>query len=209
MWKGKKVNAVCLICTTMLFALIGCNGTENKNALKDETSPSPVISMTQEARPSVENTVGSVNQGSEKEQDKGKDKEGTVENKEKTKEISVYCINDDVSDKDSVTVCVPQDEKITAELITNLVVSEFVNQNLTLGVKDVTEENGIVTVNFTGDDAPVVNVGAGIEVIILDCISQSILDNISSCDKIIFHIDGEAYESGHQCFGFDEPYLWR
>ena len=209
MWKGKKGNAVCLLCTTLLCTLIGCNGTESGSASKDEISPSPVIEMTQEVKPSVENTDGSMNQGSDKEQEKDKDKEEIIEDKEKTKEISVYCINDDVSDKDSVTVCVPKDEEITAEFITHLVVSEFVNQNLTLGVKDVSEENGIVVVNFTGDAAPVVNVGAGIEVIILDCISQSILDNISSCDKIIFRIDGEAYESGHQCFGFDEPYLWR
>ncbi len=205
MLKGKKVNVACLLCTTMLCALIGCKGTDGNKAAKDESSPSPVVNVTQEVEPSVENTDGSMNQDSDVEQDKDE----IIEDKEKTKDISVYCINDDVSDKDSVKVCVPQDEEITAELITKLVVSEFANQNLTLGVKDVSEKDGIVIVNFTGDDAPVLNVGAGIEVIILDCISQSILDNISSCDKIIFRVDGKAYESGHQCFGFDEPYLWR
>lgn len=123
-----------------------------------------------------------------------------------TKEVSVYSFESDTFNVIDVVKVVPEEDKLTAEYVVNLVLEEFSANSLEVGVLDVTAEGDSVTVNFDGTKPPAVNVGAGLEITILDCISHSLLDNVEGCSKVYFRIDGGRFETGHTLFELDEPY---
>jgi len=216
MLKGKKYISSMLL-MGVLCALVGCNGTPSSKQTDNEVD-TPVVTASQNTESSKvddngDKTVATsgTKDESNKQNNNYQDVEDAPEVSESVQEyteLSIYCVDDDYSEKDSVMVAVPSDTEITARVITDAVVSEFQDRNIEIGIDDVTVDGGTVVVSFCSDKAPVTDVGAGIESLILDCISQSILDNLSSCKEIIFRIEGEAYESGHLMFEYDQPYLW-
>ncbi len=120
------------------------------------------------------------------------------------KEISIYTINDDTLESEPVTVEVA--EKLTPETVVAAAVKSLEEHSLTIGIHSVTQEADTVIVSFKKDSAPVVGVGSGVEETILNCISDSLIDNIDGCKNVIFRAEDGPYESGHLAFEMDEVY---
>lgn len=125
------------------------------------------------------------------------------------KELPIYTINDTTLETESAIAMVPADGKLTPELVVNAVVDNFKEHNLQVGIDFVKEKEDAVIVSFKSDKAPLTDVGAGVEATILDCISQTLLDTFDTCKKVIFQVEGKAYESGHLLYEIDEAYNWK
>lgn len=126
-----------------------------------------------------------------------------------SKQLPIYTINDESLECEAAVAMIPEDSKVTAKLIVNTVVDNLAEHSLKIGIDKVTVDGDKVIVSFKDGYAPLVNVGAGVESTILDCISNSLLDNLSSCKKVIFREEGKKYESGHIDLGYDEVYAWK
>ncbi len=127
-----------------------------------------------------------------------------------TTKLPIYCINDDTSEIETVEIFIDQKTTITPLFVTEKVVDEFSNHDLNIGIDKVSEDDkGNVIVSFTKDCAPVKGVGEDIEYLILDCISQSILDDVESSKTVIFQVEGAAYRSSDIAFKIDEAYNWK
>ena len=105
------------------------------------------------------------------------------------------------------TALIPNNEKITPELIVTTVVESMADQSLNVGIDSVTTKDDTVIVSFKSNQPPLVNVGAGIEASILDAIAQSLTENLKDYSKIIYRVDGKAYVSDHYELGINEVYL--
>lgn len=121
-------------------------------------------------------------------------------------ELPIYTINDETLETEDAIAYVSADAKITAEVIVDAVVEAFSANSYEVKIDSVSQEGDTVVVNFKKNSAPVTGVGASAEVTTLDCISYSLLDNLSTCKKVIFRVEGEAYASGHIELGINEPY---
>lgn len=127
-----------------------------------------------------------------------------------TTKLAIYCINDDASEVETVEVIIDQRTKVSSSFVTEKVVDEFSNHDLKIGIDKVTEdEEGNVIVSFKKNCAPEKGVGKNVESLILDCISQSILDDVESSSAVIFQIEGAAYKSSHTTFKLNEAYSWK
>lgn len=135
------------------------------------------------------------------------DKNQTLTDEKKEIELPIYTINDETLETEDAIAYVSADTKITAEVIVNEVVKAFSANSYEVKIESVSQEGDTVVVNFKKDSAPVTGVGASIEVATLDSISYSLLDNLATCKKVIFRVEGEAYSSGHEQFGINEPYI--
>ncbi|WP_455715546.1 hypothetical protein [Anaerosporobacter sp.] len=122
-------------------------------------------------------------------------------------ELPIYTINDESLETEDAIAYVSADTEITAEVIVDEVVEAFSANSYEVKIGSVSQEGDTVIVNFMKGSAPVTGVGAGEEEATLDCISYSLLDNLSTCKKVIFRIDGEAYMSGHIQYEINEPHM--
>ena len=127
-----------------------------------------------------------------------------------TKKLPIYCINDNANDIETVEVMVEQKAEIDAPIVVEKVIEEFSNHDLVIQTDDVSQDDeGNVTVSFTKDCAPVEGVSKKVEYLILDCISQSILDNVETSSAVIFQREGDAYKTSHIVLGKNEAYNWK
>lgn len=122
-------------------------------------------------------------------------------------ELPVYTVNVDTGDIETVTALVPNDSKITPELIVDTVVEAMADQSIEVGIESVTTKDDAVIVSFYKDKAPLSEMGSGYEAAILDAIAQSLIDNLDDYSKVIYRAEGEAYVSGHIELGINEVYL--
>lgn len=123
--------------------------------------------------------------------------------------LPIYSINDETFECEATVALLPKDTKITAKVIVDAVVASLKEHNLEVGIDSLSTEGDKVIVSLMKDKEPLLHAGAGVEATILDCISQSLLDNLEDCKKVIFRIEGKAYESGHFVFEMDEAYSWK
>ncbi len=121
-------------------------------------------------------------------------------------ELVVYTVNSEAK-VEAVIASVPQDSEITPQLIVETVKEAMAENSLMIGIESVTTENTAVIVSFYADKAPLSNVGTGYEAAILDAIAQSLVENLDDFNKVIYRVEGEAYNSGHIELGIDEVYL--
>lgn len=126
-----------------------------------------------------------------------------------TKELLIYGIQNETLESEQVSVTVPKDSEITAEFIVGQVIEVFADNSLEIGIDSVAQDKDKVIVSFLKDKAPLLNVGSGVEITILDSISMSLLDNLDSCKNVIFRVEGKAYASGHVELDIDEAYKWK
>lgn len=124
-----------------------------------------------------------------------------------TRELPIYTLNDDSMECEAVVAMIPDTGKITAQIIVDTVVDAIGEHGLQVGIDAVTSDKDRVIVSFKSDSAPIWNTGSGVESTILDCIAQSLLDNLEECKNVVFRVDGKAYESGHNYYEIDEPYM--
>ena len=125
--------------------------------------------------------------------------------------IQVYTMDPDSLEAEEITVKVNADSTkgLTAQTIVDAVMDLFEAQGANIGINQVEQNENTVIVDFNGEKAPVVNVGSAEETAILNCISMSLLDNLDDCQQVVFHVDGDCYESGHYAFELNEAYKWK
>lgn len=175
-----------MICTLTVFGFAGCGKDNKPQETPGVNTEMPTQTPAQTETPSVPVETQEPEQGNEK------------------KEISIYTINDDTLESEPVTVEV--DKELTAETVVEAAVKSLEEHSLNIGIYSVTQEKDTVIVSFKADTAPAVGVGSGVEETILNCISDSLIDNLESCRNVIFRIEDGPYESGHMIFEMDEVY---
>ncbi len=119
-------------------------------------------------------------------------------------EIDIYGINEDSLESEPAHAVI--EGEVSAKSIVQAVVDDFAAKSIEIGIYDVTEETDKVIVSFEYGKAPLANVGSDVEETILNCISDSLMDNLDNCKAVIFRAEDSSYESGHFAFKFDEVY---
>lgn len=125
------------------------------------------------------------------------------------KKIQIYTMDPDSLQAEEIMVEIDTSNGLTAQLIVDSVLDLFETQGQEVEVNNIEQDENTVTIDFNGEKAPVSNVGSAEETAILDCISMSLLDNLEECQQVVFHVNGEHYESGHYGFEFNEAYKWK
>lgn len=120
--------------------------------------------------------------------------------------LSIYTINID-GEVEPITALVSKDTEITPEIIVDKVIESLADQSIEIGVKSVTIEKNKIIVNFDPDKSPDKNMGSYYEGAILNAIAQSLIDNLSQYNGVIFRINDGAYATGAYEYGIDEAFL--
>lgn len=131
---------------------------------------------------------------------------------EKTEEIDIYTINETSLELEDVKAVVSYEGELAPGTVVDAVADSFFEHGIEIGIDHVEMEGDMVIVSFTGEEkgkAPLCNTGSGVEGVILDAVSQSLLDNIDSCKEVVFRIEDRAYESGVFAFDYDQAYKWK
>lgn len=211
--KNKNLKRLCFITAfSMLTAVNGCSLKSDKQILNntnidgiqsgslEQTLDQGVQSKdsTQDSKVLTKNNLSSADT---------KDSGGETIERAATKEVPIYSINEDTQSVESVVALVPQDSKITPELILDLVIDSLADRLIMIDVDKVSLQKDTVIVSFTSNQQPVVHTDSNLEKSILDAIAQSLVDNLKEYPKVIFRIDGQAYKSDHYSFGLNEIYL--
>lgn len=123
---------------------------------------------------------------------------------QKETSIPIYGMNEETLESEPANAKVKGE--VTAESIVQAVVDSFSTHSIDIGIDQVIQEENRVIVSFKSDMAPIVAVGSDVEETILNCISDSLMDNLETCKFVVFRSEGKAYESGHLAFSLDEVY---
>ena len=206
-WHNKKFTLITLIiCSLVLF---GCknikldtfdNGDSGKS--KEQITDQPKDSKREENN----NEVTPVAEGGDIEATGKEDNPVSVIQPAANIELAVYTVSSD-AEVVTTTAAIPKSSEITPQLIVDTVKDAMAENAIMIGIESVTTENTSVIVSFYEDQPPLSNVGAGYETAILDAIAQSLLENLKDYNKVIYRVEGKAYNSGHIELGIDEVYL--
>jgi cytoskeletal protein RodZ len=191
-----------------IFLLTGCNkfhlGTFNAS---DEEKSGSEVTLTPN-----DNQDEPITESEAKVEDTNSDEEETTPTPSSIQptaniDLTVYTVNVDTGDIETVTALVTKDSEITPELIVDTVIESMADKSIVVGIDRVTSEGDTVIVSFTKEQAPFSEVGAGYESAILDAIAQSLTDNLAEYSKVIYRVEGKAYVSGHIEMEADEVYF--
>lgn len=196
-----------IVLVSLLFCIVvltACGDDTNGDVqIISEASPNPKVTATEGDQ--IEKTKNPTKEQSDKE---GKDSYRNV--LKNTKQLPIYCINEDGTDIEPVDIFIDEKADVDAALVIDEVVSEYSDHNITIGIDHVKQDDKeSVFVSFKKHTAPVTGVEEEIESMILDSISQSILDNVEDCRAVIFQVEGNAYQSEHISFKENEAYDWK
>ncbi|MGB4660291.1 MAG: hypothetical protein WBI07_14025 [Mobilitalea sp.] len=122
-------------------------------------------------------------------------------------DLPIYSVNVDTGEVVTKTALIPEGSEITPELIVTNVVEAMADNNILVGIENVTTENDTVIVSFYKDKAPLAEEGSSYETAILNAIAQSLIDNLDDYHKVVYRVEGKAYVSGHLEYGLNEIYF--
>lgn len=105
------------------------------------------------------------------------------------------------------TVMVRDDTDITPALVIDCIVDSLKDESLNLSFDGVEYSDGVCVVDFDDSIYTIAGKSADLEDAILDCIAQSVLDNVEGCMKIIYRIHNEAYSTVNRHFAYDFVYM--
>lgn len=119
------------------------------------------------------------------------------------KTLSIYTIDSDTMTLVPVKVKRNTD-KLTPEYITSLVEDSLDDE--TVRVYSVKKVNDRIILSFYRDGKPFVNCSKKMEILILDCFANSLLDNVESIKNVVFRCEDKAYKSENYSFKINEVY---
>ena len=123
--------------------------------------------------------------------------------KRNIKTISIYTV--DTVNEELMPISVPlYDNEVTPAFVTDEVIN---NLEDTIKVTELTVERRQIFVTLDSQYAPVKNCSKKYETLVLDCLANSLLDNLSYVDDVIFRCDTGAYHSAN--YEFDENEVYR
>lgn len=200
--------------TILVFLLLMCLGVAGCGKKeKPSVSPSPKTQQTsspesdakKDTKKKPEASKAGEKEDAEKKEDAAEDSDKDTK-KLADDEIEIYTINNDTLDSTPTKIQVEEKQEVTPELIVEAVVKDFSSHSLEIGIDSITTSGETVTVSFQYGAAPLSGVGSDVEETILNCISDSLLDNVKGCKAVVFQAEGGPYQSGHLEFGVDEIY---
>lgn len=200
--KLAALTAAGILCISVLFT--GCDEKDGDVKGSSFTSAGNVTTDSSEDKEESPLPESGSGEQTDPEQSNVPEKSSPAPEKEDVTEVNIYGINDTTLESEPVKGMI--EGEVTAESIVLAVVKDFEEHSLKIGIDSVTAEGTTVIVSFKKDMAPLVQVGTDVEVTILNCISDSLLDNLDDCSAVIFQAEGEAYESGHLYYEKDEVY---
>lgn len=117
--------------------------------------------------------------------------------------LQIYTI--DSGEEQLVPLKVPLDaDRVTPEFIMDKVL-ENIDEKIV--VTEINVEKSRIYVSFSDESAPLQKkCSETFETLILDCISNSLLDNLSYVDEVVFRSEKGAYHSQNYSFEMDEVY---
>lgn len=95
------------------------------------------------------------------------------------------------------------DNEVTPAFVADEVIN---NLEDTIKVTELTVERRQLFVTLDSHYAPVKNCSKKYETLVLDCLANSLLDNLSYVDDVIFRCDTGAYHSANYDFEENEVY---
>lgn len=201
-----KCNLYLLTTLTLcIFLLGGCEKKINTDTMDDTKKSGLTIGVAEITPGLAEVTPGYFGTGNTAE-----DEEELIPTPNiplmKTKEIFIYSMNANSTQKEAITALVPEETELTPNLIVTMVEDAMADASFIIGVESVTTDDDAVIVSFMDDQPPVMNVSKEVEAGILDAIAQSILDNLTDYNKVIFRIKGDSYQTDN--FSFDLNYIY-
>ena len=98
---------------------------------------------------------------------------------------------------------------VTPGLLVEYICDALEDESIILKTEDISVDGSRCIISFTDSIQEVSSQGRNFEEAVLDAISQSILDNISTVDGIVFRIKGQAYSTGNISMDKDAVYMGR
>lgn len=124
-------------------------------------------------------------------------------------DLPIYTVDAEKGDIVPATVVISESSEVTPDLIVDNVIQSLADKSIIVGILDVTTKDDAIIVNFDKDNPPYKDLGSSYEAAILDAIAQSLIDNLDSYNKVIYHVDGGVYASGVYEYEIDEAYFTR
>ncbi len=116
--------------------------------------------------------------------------------------LSIYTIDN------TEETLVPLKIRMSTDRITPAFLLDEVIQNIDVKVEvtEINVEKSRLVISFDPKYAPVKECSKKFETLILDCISNSLLDNLVYIDSVVFRSGEDGYQSENYRFGVDEVY---
>lgn len=119
--------------------------------------------------------------------------------------VTIYSVDPDLLTL--IPVSVKKEKDISAEYIVSLLIANLHEYDIKTPL--LTKKGKKMYISFSSGGAPAEKCNKKVERLILECFSNSILDNVDSVHDIVFQMDGKAYESRNFSFGKNEIYSSR
>ena len=107
----------------------------------------------------------------------------------------------------STTVMVSADTEMTPALVLDYIVESLNDESLSLSFDDIKYSDGVCIVDFDDSIYTIAGKSSELELAILDCIAQSVLDNVEGCKQVIYRIHDRAYSTANLSFAYDFVYM--
>jgi Sporulation and spore germination. len=198
-----KSKFVLIIMLVGILLLTGCGKFRlNTNQASDEVTVTPGVTQNNQEKETNQNNgeLGSTNTD-------GNSVTKAVTKPVANKELSVYTVNADDGNLEPVIARVQEGSPITPELVVKTVIEAMADQSIFVATDSVTSKDDTVIVSFQKDKAPYSNMGSGYEAAILNAIAQSLIDDLDGYNKVIYRVEGKAYESDAFKMGINEVYM--
>lgn len=122
-------------------------------------------------------------------------------------EISIYGMDKDTFELKDYIAVIAKDQ-LNATMIVQEVIKVFAEGDVQIGLDKVTQKGEDVYVSFNKRKVPAKGVSKKVEQVILDAISNSLLDNVENCKKVYFQIEGGEYKTKNIELDLETPYSW-
>ena len=119
----------------------------------------------------------------------------------------IYTVDASTSRVVRSTVMVRDDTEITPSLVIDFIVDSLKDESLNLSFDGIEYEDGVCVVDFDDSIYTIAGKSVELEDAILDCIAQSVLDNVDGCMSVIYRIHNEAYSTVNRHFAYDFVYM--
>ena len=119
----------------------------------------------------------------------------------------IYTVNASTMRVVSTTVMVREDTEMTPALVADYIVDSLKDESLNLSFDGIEYSDGVCVVDFDDSIFTIAGKSSDLEDAILDCIAQSVLDNVEGCTEVIYRIHNEAYSTVNRHFAYDFVYM--
>ena len=126
-----------------------------------------------------------------------------------TIEVPIYTIDADTNDIKAVVANVSADTEVDLDVIVQLVVADIADKSYVIKVNETSMDDKMAIIDFSSQAPPVKDCSEETELLILDAIAFSVLDNLPECNQVIYRVDQKAYNSKYQSFGDEQAFISR